>query len=323
MSRSDSPPAASSCGKELCEEVPLKFAEELDRLLRHYTRQKRGNSYRPHNDNTNSGVTSHALDTPSGQGVQCRDMHNQQVGQDPLTPPSERGGVVHLGVWKGADLRLAIFEVQGYKDNQFYKELRERYTILRGFWRTWFSLWQYSDSDFVKFEKFASRGIALLGEDHPDPDPKSEYDYAPKPLQFKPLISKHEFNWAFYACHDLCPINSFMRLFHACKKINHHSRRALDHIPKKQHWDIEEDGDEEEIFWGIQAVEKPRLVTGAVYLLAVLIPTIIFSFLWLFSWGHSGDLQNAFVPIMVVAPFLQLFMRWSHKKNGDQGVKVG
>jgi hypothetical protein len=57
---------------------------------------------------------------------------------------------VLFGVTAGEDLQLAQIEVQDFKDDQFFEQLRERYNDLRGFFRKWFGIWQYSHSEFVK-----------------------------------------------------------------------------------------------------------------------------------------------------------------------------
>ena len=57
---------------------------------------------------------------------------------------------VLFGVTAGEDLHLAQIEVQDFKDDQFFEQLRERYNELRGFFRKWFGIWQYSHSAFVK-----------------------------------------------------------------------------------------------------------------------------------------------------------------------------
>jgi hypothetical protein len=57
---------------------------------------------------------------------------------------------VLFGVTAGEDLQLAQIEVQDFKDDQFFEHLRERYNELRGFFRKWFGIWQYSHSEFVK-----------------------------------------------------------------------------------------------------------------------------------------------------------------------------
>jgi hypothetical protein len=57
---------------------------------------------------------------------------------------------VLFGVTAGEDLHLAQIEVQDSKDDQFFEQLRERYNELRGFFRKWFGIWQYSHSEFVE-----------------------------------------------------------------------------------------------------------------------------------------------------------------------------
>jgi hypothetical protein len=57
---------------------------------------------------------------------------------------------VLFGVTVGDDLHLAQIEVQDFKDDQFFEQLRESYNELRGFFRNWFGIWQYSHSEFVK-----------------------------------------------------------------------------------------------------------------------------------------------------------------------------
>jgi hypothetical protein len=39
----------------------------------------------------------------------------------------------------------------------------------------------------------------------------------------------------------------------------------------------------------------------------ILLPPLIFWFLWLFQWGHSGDLQNASVPFLSALGLISLF----------------
>ena len=58
-----------------------------------------------------------------------------------------------LGVSVGSDLRLAQIEVHGISrttDDDFFKELKYRYTTLRGFMRRWFSIYRYAHCRFVK-----------------------------------------------------------------------------------------------------------------------------------------------------------------------------
>jgi hypothetical protein len=60
---------------------------------------------------------------------------------------------VFLGVTVGNDLRLAQIEVQAVSyatDDHFFKELRYKYTMLRGLFRRWFSIYRYAHCHFVK-----------------------------------------------------------------------------------------------------------------------------------------------------------------------------
>lgn len=54
-----------------------------------------------------------------------------------------------------------------------------------------------------------------------------------------------------------------------------------------------------EQFWGIMAREQRSALKVVLYMLLSLTPTIWFTFMWLFSWGHEGDLQNATVPVTI------------------------
>jgi hypothetical protein len=57
---------------------------------------------------------------------------------------------VLLGVTTGEDLRLAQIDVQDYRDEHFFHELRVRYNELRGVFGRYFSIWGYSHCDFIK-----------------------------------------------------------------------------------------------------------------------------------------------------------------------------
>jgi hypothetical protein len=57
---------------------------------------------------------------------------------------------VILGVTTGEDLRLTQIDVQDYRDEHFFHELRVRYHQLRGILRYYFSIWDYSHCDFIK-----------------------------------------------------------------------------------------------------------------------------------------------------------------------------
>jgi hypothetical protein len=70
---------------------------------------------------------------------------------------------------------------------------------------------------------------------------------------------------------------------------------------------MEEEGDAREILWGIHGVERLSFLMVAMYHIFILFPPLIFGFLWLFYWGHSGDLQNASVPFLSALGLISLF----------------
>jgi hypothetical protein len=57
---------------------------------------------------------------------------------------------VLLGINVGDDTRLAQIRIHGHKDVDFFWELRIQYYNLRGLFRRWLSIWNYSHCDFVK-----------------------------------------------------------------------------------------------------------------------------------------------------------------------------
>jgi hypothetical protein len=120
-----------------------------------------------------------------------------------------------------------------------------------------------------------------------------------------PPISRHEFHTRFYACYQPRPS---LHWFHKCIKGCRSSQKTIDLLPKRRTF-LEEGGDDREVFWGIYAREKPSILVVIVYNVVCLIPFLTFFFLWLFRWGHSGDLQNASVPIFISISMISVF--WS------------
>lgn len=71
-----------------------------------------------------------------------------------------------------------------------------------------------------------------------------------------------------------------------------------------------------EHFWGIVAREQRSALRVVVYMLLSLVPTIWFMFMWLFSWGHERDMQNATVPVTVSIATLSLV--WAVVYSGSE-----
>jgi hypothetical protein len=144
------------------------------------------------------------------------------------------------------------------------------------------------------------------GKSIPDPGDVN-YRYSPKPAE-SPPITEHEFRRRFNACYDRCLASriSAFRHFHKCRSPCRHSQDALSRIPKRLR-DLEESGDKREIFWGIIAKDRISVVKVVIYHILILCAPFLFCFLWLFSWGHSGDLQNASVPAVMTVSLLSMF----------------
>jgi hypothetical protein len=120
-----------------------------------------------------------------------------------------------------------------------------------------------------------------------------------------PPIGRHQFYDRFHACHNPRRIFHF---HHRCRNFNKCARDLLKLFPKCKSTLIE-DSDKQEAFWGIVAREQPSVFRLLLYNFACASPCIIFFFMWLFQWGHSGDLQNASVPLSIMVASLSVF--WS------------
>lgn len=165
----------------------------------------------------------------------------------------------------------------------------------------------FSQLTGLQFEKIGDGEIVHRGSSVPEAS-DDNYDYRPKPVMHQPPVSSHEFYRRFYACYGRC-IGSktpLLRSFHRCRRPCRHSQEAVERIPKKK-WRVEEKGFARDFFWGIFAVEKLSFFMVALYHIIILLPPLAFWFLWLFFWGHSGDLQNASVPFLSALGLLSLF----------------
>jgi hypothetical protein len=56
---------------------------------------------------------------------------------------------------RGGDYRLAQICVSNMNSHTFFSSMRKEYYRLRGFLRTWFSVWRYSHCDFYKVSAIA------------------------------------------------------------------------------------------------------------------------------------------------------------------------
>ncbi|MCJ1388309.1 hypothetical protein MMC18_001155 [Xylographa bjoerkii] len=154
------------------------------------------------------------------------------------------------------------------------------------------------------FEKFSDREFALLCAEIPDPT-NDDYHYPPKPVTHNPPISPHEFRSRFSNSRKRRSSSkaSISHYIHHCKIPCRPSQEAVARIPKKV-FPLEEEGHGHEYFWGIHAVERISFLVVMIYHTLLLLPPLVFWFLWLFAWVHEGDIQNAAIPFMAAVTMM-------------------
>lgn len=322
-----------ACGERRWEDVPRRFATQLTRI--HEAMPL------PPTQATSDEPSEQETTSPTIPTTETRDPGKRQSGLrtpppqisrettlTPLSPPETQlpsGSASHntastsanvksskrvlLGVATSQDLGLAQMHVQNYRDDDFFRELKKRYNGLRGLLRRTMSIWVYSYCDFAKFEKIDENEFVLLGPGIPEAG-NLAYEYNPRPMEIIPPVSPHEFRRRYYACHKRCSTTSGNILcilgIRQCRRPCKRSQEALGRIPKRI-WVLEEGGDARETFWGLHAREEISFFRVATYHFLILLPPFVFWFLWLFWWGHSGDLQNASVPFMGALGVISLF----------------
>lgn len=141
--------------------------------------------------------------------------------------------------------------------------------------------------------------------DYPEPS-NSNYEFRPRDLKSKRPIPKHEFYDRFYACSTTKSLSHWMPFFHRCTWFNPQEKERLNLLPKRL-FSLIFESDAPDEFWGLFAREEPNFSYILFYHLLFLVPAIWFFFMWLFGWRHSGDLQDASVPLTIALGGLSLF----------------
>lgn len=101
----------------------------------------------------------------------------------------------------------------------------------------------------------------------------------------------------------LTPITRFN---HKCSHYCPATTERVERIPKRTTpLHLESRGQEEA--WGLHAIERVFTFRIIVYHVVMLVGPLIFWGLWLWYWGHQGDLQNASVPVVCMIPILSMF----------------
>jgi hypothetical protein len=139
----------------------------------------------------------------------------------------------------------------------------------------------------------------------PEDDP--EYVYVPKPrklLDPMPPIDPHEFETRFYSCYRGGKRHKHM--FLSCySKVCRPNNDGLQRIPKRIK-PLAVGVPVRGHFWGLQAKENISFFMVAFYNFLLLALPFVFWMCWLFVWNHSGDLQNASIPLAIVAALLPI-----------------
>lgn len=132
-------------------------------------------------------------------------------------------------------------------------------------------------------------------------------------------ITKHMFHDYFYSCYDSHNLkHSFLhRFLSTCDVIETLPQDLLENMPKRDREVMTSaQCNRVEHFWGIVAREQRSALRVVVYMFLSLVPTIWFMFMWLFCWGHEGDLQNATVPVTI--SIATLSMVWAVVYSGGE-----
>ncbi|CAN9179693.1 unnamed protein product [Alternaria alternata] len=258
--------------------------------------------------------------TTTTTGVQA--TTTGQTSANPQTPaqipqpfPANQQLISVSGSGSPPSLRWIIFGTQPYNktaelehieiddftnDSRFFRSLRDHYRKHRGLLSRWLSIWRIGACD--GFDRVASDLVFL---ENPElPTDFVEYIYNPRAPPNgnaeNPLISRHKASM-FMNCNDPCR----WRFFHNCVPhlIN---RRVIDRVPrKKSKFAIRDDNSMEHQAWGITV--RHEISVAYVVCYHVLILALPFAFWGWWQHNHPDDLQNAAVPITVVAGLLSLF----------------
>ena len=310
-----------ACGEDRYETVPTSFAKQIVRKRRlQLGGSPASNPQLPAQNRVASPPTNHSLspsqyvppnlskslqsDPESGQTSALNLSDGGQRAKEAVNISTEFGLHVLVNVPVGDNLHIKRIDILDYRDDRFFEQLRAAYASAKGKLRRIFGIWTYSHCKFFKFEKFDVEGIAPCGPGIPAPN-NQDYQYRPKPVEKMPPITKHEFKRRFYACYQHC-FPAIFNPFHQCWKPCQHSLGAVDRLPKRVR-PLELGGDAREIFWGLYVVEHICFYRVAAFHTIVIMPALVFWFLWLFYWGHSGDLQNASVPFLCALGIISLF----------------
>ncbi|KAI1443597.1 hypothetical protein F5Y02DRAFT_392884 [Annulohypoxylon stygium] len=161
-----------SCGEKRWTEVPRPFAERLQSIIHSLIHQPP-----PILPSYNSQSSQPTLNTQDNHGKSSglrQGNHNVggastsnvvQPGASPQRPNDQNlngdNRRIILMANRGRDFKIVQIRVEGDRNRTFFGELRKEYFRLRGFIRSWCSIWTYSHCDFYKARLFLDIGTHL------------------------------------------------------------------------------------------------------------------------------------------------------------------
>ncbi|KAI0890580.1 uncharacterized protein GGS22DRAFT_151294 [Annulohypoxylon maeteangense] len=303
-----------NCGEMRQAEVPLAFIKRLQSIIHSLP-------HSPQPPTASFPGGSSGLASTSNNGSHTKPPQKIQGNQQPASSPSSNP--LQSGPWpqavisgpntlsqrilfiaeRGMEYKMAQIGVDGIFGGEFFSMLKNDYFRLRGFIRTWFSIWRYSHCDFYKCEKFDDHQFVPRQKNVFPEVTNADYEYQPRPMDFIPPISEHEFTRRFYACNKgRLPFH----WHHTCGASKGDSNAILSFFPKKK-TEFIETGSDREYFWGIYAREMISLRWVLAYNVGCALPMLVVFAVRILPAGYATNLQDPSVPFTMMIGMLSLF----------------
>ncbi|KAF4415576.1 small s [Fusarium acutatum] len=249
-----------------------------------------------------STPVSQGSQQPSGVGGNNHIMRGLAITEQNNIPPVTIDDLrILFGVPMGLKTLHVIPIPVHQPDSNVFPQLKAEYRRMRGRWRAWFSFWQLSHCNFVKFESITRNIVVACGQDLPKAS-DLDYDYTPKPPQASiPPVHPHIFEAAFNSCTGGKCRNPSP--FHDCYEFV--ERTYIKRIPKKK--TPLSPGTIDIPIWGLEARHCISCFHVIIYHLLILIPPFVLWGWWMSR--HPDDIQSASVPMTIVLAMISMF--WS------------
>ncbi|KAK1830807.1 hypothetical protein QBC39DRAFT_104086 [Podospora conica] len=189
------------------------------------------------------------------------------------TTPDERDRYMFLMSRLGW-LELDVLEkTQHLNTKRFAHKLLSTHRARKGWWRYWFSIYEFSHCEFVQFERFrrdrySSRGYGL-------PPDNAEYYFVKDTNRTPPPITPEEFKDLYQlAYRQGKPSVTELPVF-----VDYgFSTGTVDRIPQR-YQEFKKNRPDREVFWGLMIVQRRSLAMTVLYILLSMSPSIAFCIL--------------------------------------------